>query len=780
VAAGRRGRELDRAVDWGPMEDEGRRIEVRGTVQGVGFRPWIYRLARQEGITGRVRNDGLGVTIDAFGPARGLDGFARRIRAEAPPAASVSELRTEPIPVERLAGFEIAPSEDRPERRVSIPPDLATCPECLDEVLDPSDRRYGYAFTNCTRCGPRYTIARDVPYDRARTTMAGFKMCRECSREYWEPDDRRFHAQPNACPECGPRLRVGDAEGWTVAGGADPSGAVAFAAAGLREGKIVAVKGLGGFHLACDATSSDAVCRLRARKRRDEKPFAVMVKDLAGAEDLAWLEPEERRLLESVERPIVLVHHREGGGLAEEVAPGNPLVGLILAYTPLHHLLLSAVGRPLVMTSGNLSEEPMAAEEEEARDRLAGIADLFLSHDRPIENRCDDSVARVIAGVPTVLRRARGYVPRAVPLARPVRRPVLACGAHLKNTFCLAAGDQAWLGPHVGDLDNLEACRHFEEQVGRFLGFLGIQPEIVAHDLHPDYFSTSYAENRPEPVKVAVQHHHAHVASAMAEHGLDGPVLGLAWDGTGLGTDGSSWGGELLLATFEGFERLATLRPLRLAGGDEAIRQVWRVALAALDDAFDGAPPLEGLALFREVPARDVAVVRQMVRGGLRAPRAHGAGRYFDALGALGLARPRSTYEGQVALEWNLVAEPGEHRAYPHAVSSEGDLPEIDLRATVRGAVEDLVAGISASVVSARFHATLAEAAAGVVTEAAERHGRLPVVLTGGCFQNARLAADVRRRLEGAHRVELHREIPPGDGGLALGQALVADAQDRA
>ncbi len=758
------------------MPDEGRRIEVRGTVQGVGFRPWIYRLAREGGLTGRVRNDALGVTIEAFGGVRALGDFVRRIRGEAPPAVVVREARVEPIPLERVAGFEIASSTPGDGRRVSIPADLATCADCLSEVLDPGDRRHGYPFTNCTSCGPRYTIARDVPYDRATTTMARFQMCPRCQDEYDAPLDRRFHAQPNACPDCGPRLRLDDRDGW-AAGGDAP---LVLAAARLRRGAIVAVKGLGGYHLACDATDPEAVRRLRERKKRDEKPFAVMVRDLADAESLAVLDPEESRLLSSVERPIVLTRLREGAALAKAVAPGNPLVGLMLPYTPLHHLLLKEVARPLVMTSGNLSEEPIVAGDEEARERLAGIADLFLSHDRPIENRCDDSVARVIAGGPTLLRRSRGYVPRSVSLRRPVSRPVLACGAHLKNTFCLAEGDLAWLGPHVGDLDSLEACRHYEEQIARLQSFLGIRPEVVAHDLHPGYFSTIHARERPEAVKVGVQHHHAHVASAMAEHGLEGPVLGLAWDGTGYGTDGTAWGGELLLATFEGFERLATLRPLPLAGSDEAIRQVWRIALAALDDAFDGAPPLDELRLFREVPGRDVAVVRQMIEKGLRAPLAHGAGRYFDAIGALGLGRPRSTYEGQVALEWNLVADDAEESAYGHAVVREGVVAEIDLRPMVREAVADLIGGVGAPTVSARFHNTLAEAAAAVVSEAAERHGRLPVVLTGGCFQNARLAEDVARRLEGRHPVKLHREVPPGDGGLALGQALVADAVDRA
>jgi hydrogenase maturation protein HypF len=756
---------------------EGRRIVVRGTVQGVGFRPFVYRLARDEGLTGRVRNDARGVTIEAFGPAAALDAFLDRLRKSVPPAAVVRDVRSEEIPPEASAEFVIEPSAPATERRVSIPPDLATCPDCLREVLDPGDRRHRYPFTNCTCCGPRFTIARDVPYDRARTTMAAFPMCARCAAEYEDVADRRFHAQPNACPDCGPRVRLEDARvGVGVGTDAPPDAAIAAAAALLREGAIVAVKGLGGFHLACDATDEPAVLRLRERKRRDEKPFAVMVGDLAAAERLATLDEDEERLLLSVERPIVLVRRRLGCTLAPAVAPGNPLVGLILAYTPLHHLLLAEAGRPLVMTSGNLSEEPMAAGNEEARERLAGIADLFLTHDREIENRCDDSVARVIAGRPTVLRRGRGFVPRPVTLARPVRRPVLACGAQLKNTFCLVAGDQAWLGPHIGDLDNLEACRAYEEQIERLQRFLGIRPEVIACDLHPDYVSTAYAQARPEPSKVAVQHHHAHVASAMAEHGLAGPVLGLAWDGTGYGTDGTAWGGELLLAWPDRFERLGTLRPLPLAGGDEAIRQVWRIALAALDDAFAGAPPLDDLSLFRDVDPRDVAAVRQMIAKGIRTPRAHGAGRYFDALGALGLARRRASYEGQVALEWDVVAGEDDSRGYGFEVAEEQGRLEVDLRPTVRGAVLDLLSGDGAARVSARFHETMASAAAAFVREASLAHGRLPVVLTGGCFQNARLAEGVKRRLAPRHDVRLHGEVPPGDGGIALGQALVADA----
>jgi hydrogenase maturation protein HypF len=755
------------------MAVEGRRIQVRGTVQGVGFRPWIYRVACEEGVRGRVRNDSHGVTIDAFGDAAALEAFLQRLSREAPPAACLRQVHDEPIPPEPVHGFAIVPSEGKGSRRVSIPPDLATCPECLRETADPADRRHGYPFTNCTHCGPRYTIARDVPYDRPATTMAGFAMCADCRHEYEDPGDRRFHAQPIACPACGPQARLLGASGEPVGSAAD---ALAATAAALREGRVVAVKGLGGYHLACDATSSGAVRRLRERKRRDEKPFAVMVGSLESARSVASLAPAEERLLASVERPVVLARKRPGNGLAPEVAPGNPLVGLLLAYTPLHHLLLEAARRPLVMTSGNLSEEPMAARDDEALARLRGIADLFLSHDREIENRCDDSVARVVAGRPTVFRRSRGYVPRPLALRRPVRRPLLACGAHLKNTFCLVAGDEAWLGPHIGDLDNLEATRAFEEQVERLQRFLGIRPEVVAHDLHPDYASTRYALARPEATKVAVQHHHAHVASTMGEHGLDGPVLGLAWDGTGYGADGTAWGGELLLVRDGSFERLATLRPLRLAGSDEAIRQVWRIALAALDDAFGGAPPLDRLPLFESVSARDVAVVRQMLAKGLRAPLAHGAGRYFDALGALGLGKPRATYEGQVALEWNLAAEEAERRSYPFDLAEQGGLVHADLRPIVRSAAGDLARGVPPPRVSARFHEAMADVAAALVRKAAREHGRMPVVLTGGCFQNARLAEGVLRRLHEDFDVRLHGEVPPGDGGIALGQALVADA----
>jgi hydrogenase maturation protein HypF len=751
----------------------GRRIEIRGVVQGVGFRPWVYRLATEQGLTGQVRNDATGVVIDAFGTEDALNRFSERLDVP-PPASVVTGVRAYAIPPQSRAGFAIVHSEETTGRRVTIPPDLPTCDACLSEILDPSNRRYRYPFTNCTNCGPRFTITRDVPYDRPVTTMAAFTMCASCQREYDDVNDRRFHAQPNACPVCGPRLRLVERDGAILACD-DP---IVQAAVALRAGEIVAVKGLGGFHLVCDATSPAAVRRLRLRKRRDEKPFAVMAADPEVAATLATLTPADQGLLASVERPIVLVPRLAACALAPEVAPNNPLVGLMLPYTPLHHLLMRETGRPVVMTSGNLSEEPLAYRNDEAIERLGEIADLFLLHDREIVTRCDDSVARVIAGRPVVLRRARGYVPRAVRVTPGFEVPVLACGAQLKNTFCLGTGDSAYLGPHIGDLENLETNQAFEEAIARLERFLRTSPAVVAHDLHPDYLSTRYARARGIPT-VAVQHHHAHVASAMAEHGLAGPVIGVAFDGTGYGTDGTAWGGEVLLGRDDGFDRLATLRPVPLAGVDAAIRHPWRIALALIEDAFEGLPPLDDLPLFSAVTSHDLAVVRQLLATHLRSPLAHGVGRYFDGVGSLVLGRPDSRYEGQIALEWNVVADPAERGLYAYDVDRRRIPWVIDLRQMIRDVVHDLRDGVAAATISGRFHNTLVAATAGVVTAVGRTRTKLPVVLTGGCLQNARLAEGLAAALDGRFAVHLHGQVPPGDGGIALGQAVVAAAVAR-
>ena len=745
---------------------DGRRVEVRGIVQGVGFRPWVYRLAQKHDVAGRVSNDGRGVVIDLYADDEKIDEFIDDLERNAPPASRIDVITCYPQPFEPVESFTIVPSEPGEGRRLSVPPELATCDDCLREVDDPTNRRYRYAFTNCTNCGPRYSIVRDIPYDRAATTMARFTMCDDCRAEYESPSNRRFHAEPNACPKCGPKLIALSHDGLAL----HVDDGIAFAARALKAGLIVGVKGIGGFHLACDATSEVAVARLRGRKHRDAKPFAVMVASLAAAEEIAELEDEERALLMSIERPIVLARSRQN--LAPSVAPDNDLVGILLPYTPLHHLLLKAVARPLVMTSGNLSEEPMVRDTQAALGTLGDVADIFLTNDRDIEHRVDDSVARVIAGKPVIMRRGRGFVPRGIQLARPFSEPILACGAHLKNTFCLAAGDTAFLGPHIGDLDGLETINEYESSIEHAKKLLGINPEVIAHDLHPDYHSTRYALTRPNVTTIAVQHHHAHIASVIAEHGIESPVIGIAWDGTGYGTDGASWGGEWFVATRARFERVATLRPLPLAGGDRAIHEVWRIALAALDDIHE---PLR-FDLFKDIAPRRIDLTRHLIASDFNAPLAHGAGRWFDAFGALFLGRAESRYEGEVALAWNNAADRNERGSYPLVVDRNLTPWQIDMRVVLAAAVRDFRAGVSVPIIAARFHNTLARIAVAVVEEMETFTGTLPIALGGGCFQNALLTERIIELLGERQRVYFNQRIPPGDGGLALGQAIVADA----
>lgn len=751
-------------------------IEVRGTVQGVGYRPWVFQLARRMDIRGDVRNDSRGVSIDAFGTSDALDRFVTALRSDPPPAARVRSVTYLAIPFVSHSAFAIAGTMAGAERHVSIPADLATCDDCLREMLDPADRRYRYPFINCTNCGPRYSIVFDSPYDRGNTSMAPFRMCEACRTEDENPEDRRFHAQPNACPDCGPRLAAVDNRQRQIV----TRDAIQFAARALRAGFTVALKGVGGFHLACDATSASAVQRLRDRKRRERKPLAIMVRDLAQAEEIAELNDVEREALLSVERPIVLARSRAGSPLASQVSGAVPIVGIVLPYTPMHHLLLRDAGVPLVMTSGNLSDEPMVTTNSDAIQQLGHVADVFLLHGRDIVTRVDDSIVRVIDGAPAVVRRARGFVPRAIETSRAFSEPILACGAHLKNTFCLAAGTSAFLGPHIGDLESVATLRAYETAIERMKSFVGVAPTVLAHDLHPDYFSTRYALAQDGVRTIAVQHHHAHIASAMAEHAIEGPVIGVAYDGTGFGTDETSWGGEILIADYENFERFATFRPIALAGGDQAIRQPWRIALALLDDVFDGAPPLHAIPLFREFSAPAIEAVRRMIARRFNIAPARGVGRYFDALGAIVLGMADARYEGEVAFRWNMIADDAERGRYP-IVIHEGTAPwEIDPRPMVKAAVDDLLAGRSAATISARFHNTLAAATAEVARAAITSKGDMPVVLSGGCFQNARLAESVIDALRPSARVVMNRDVPAGDGGIALGQAFIADARLRA
>ena len=752
---------------------EGRRIAIRGMVQDEGFRPWVFRVARESHVSGRVRSDTVGVTIEAFGLPDDVRRFVEGLTTAAPPAGVIDELRTEAIPFEPAPGFTIV-AADPGGAPPAIPPDLPVCAECLAEINDPANRRFRYPFTNCAVCGPRFTIATATPYDRSNTTMAAFRMCANC-REEVALEGRRFRSQPNACPVCGPQLSATTASGHRL----ETDDVIETAARALLGGAVVAVKGIGGFHLACDATSEAAVARLRQRKQGDERPFAVMVADIDAARLFAVLGEEEEALLLSAERPIVIVSRREPSTIAREVAPSSPLVGMILPGSPIHHLLLARTGRPLVMTSARVGDEPNAYTDEEALGRLARIADVMVLHNREIVTRCDDSVARVIAGRPVVLRRSRGFVPRTIELRRPVTRPVLACGALRDNTFCLARGAQACLGPHMGDLEHFDAFTAYRESIDRLERFLHFEPAVVAHDLHPDYLSSRYAAVRKGAMAIGVQHHHAHIASVMAEHGVDGPVIGVAYDGAGRGTDGASWGGEIMVAEYSTFQRVATFRPVALAGGDTATDQPWRIALALADDAFSGEAPIESLPLFQRVPARDLEAVRAMLRERVNAPLAHGVGRYVDGMAALGLGRPMAAYGGQLALEWSVLAANDERGRYRYDILRASSPWQVDLRSAIRDAIFELVGGEPPARVSARFHNTLAAATADMVRGVACVHGRLPVALSGDCFQDPRLTESIVHELEPEFTVLLHARVPPGDGGLSLGQAVVADAVAR-
>jgi hydrogenase maturation protein HypF len=739
---------------------ERRRLRVAGLVQGVGFRPFVHRLAQRHRLGGFVLNDGSGVVIEIEGEARALDAFIESLRAEAPALAAVESVTAGLVSPRGDREFTIAASDSGPGA-ARIAADTAICDDCLRELFDPSDRRYRYPFLNCTQCGPRFTIVRTVPYDRPNTTMAGFALCTDCRREYEDPRDRRFHAEPIACPACGPRLSMRLEE------------AVAL----LREGGILAVKGLGGWHLACDASSDRAVARLRARKQRDEKPFAVMAGDpwapggcpwaphrvprRADPQELAVIGPAERELLRSRERPIVLLRRRPGAPVAESVAPGTPWLGLMLPYTPLHHLLVADAGRALVMTSGNRSDEPIAVEDEEARDRLGGIADAFLGHNRPIHRRCEDSVVRPLprgagdsVGAPGFpVRRSRGHAPKplALPLSAPA--PLVAAGAELKSTFCVARGAEAFLSPHLGDLDSEPAYRAFRADLALYLEMLAVEPELVACDLHPEYLATKWARAQDAEL-IEVQHHHAHAAACLAEHGEAGPALALVFDGTGYGTDGTLWGGELLRCDLREFERVAHLEPVPLPGGEAAIREPWRMAAMYLE------------LLGRPVPFERWKVVRESLKA--NAPFSSGMGRLFDAVAALLGVRELVSYEGQAAIELELLA--GDTQAEPYGCeAADGRIAGADL---VRAVQDDLEVGRPREQIAAAFHEGVAAAAAAACQAATEPR---TVVLSGGSFQNLRLLGSARRRLEQlGFRVLSHRLVPPNDGGISYGQAAIA------
>ncbi|MBI3993721.1 MAG: carbamoyltransferase HypF, partial [Candidatus Lambdaproteobacteria bacterium] len=726
--------------------------------------------ALAHGLSGYVRNEPDGVVLELEGPDRELPAFMKEFHAQLPPLAQVESLEYREIPVQGERDFRIELSRRAAQRFTLISPDIALCPACERELRDPRDRRHGHAFINCTNCGPRFTVIRDIPYDRGNTTMAPFAMCPDCAREYADPRDRRFHAEPIACPRCGPRLRLIAAEGAPVAGDA-----LLGAAELLRAGGILAVKGLGGFHLACDAQNPRAVDELRRRKHRDHKPFAMAVADVQAARRFCRVSPAEQALLTSPAHPIVLLRKHTLCPAAEGVAPGFHELGLMLPYTPLHVLLLERSGAALVLTSGNQSDEPISFLDEEALRRLSPLADAFLLHDREIHVRCDDSVARVWRGLAVPLRRSRGYVPGPITLAYSFRDPVLAVGAELKNTFCLLRGRQAFLSHHIGDLQNVETLRAFEAGIAHFQRLFQIEPRLVVHDLHPDYLSTQYALDYPRDVpRMTVQHHHAHVAACMADNGIADPVIGVAFDGTGFGTDGNLWGGEFLIADLHDFHRAAHFGYFPLPGGEQAIREPWRIAWGLLlaargEAAYD--LPLPGWA---HLAAEHGPTLARMIERRVNSPLSSGVGRLFDAVSALLTGHARASYEGQAAMALEQLAAPGMHEPLPWEIGQIGDEPQLSSVALFEAVLRGLLDGTAPEVLAAQFHETLARAAAEVCMRLAARYGVRRVVLSGGVFQNMRL---LERTVTALEQAELewftHHQVPANDGGLSLGQAVI-------
>jgi len=768
-----------------------RDLRVTGVVQGVGFRPFVHRLALKHRLAGWVRNVAGTVEIHVEGEQAALDAFQADLRDDAPPVSRIDTLTAALGTLEGIAGFDIAPSEDAEGNR-PVPPDVALCAACERELFDPANRRYGHPFITCTDCGPRYTIIDALPYDRERTTMAAFAPCDACAAEYATPGDRRHHAETLACPDCGPQLWLESSDGhqWSY-----DATALRLAARALADGEILAIRGIGGFHLACDARNDLAVRRLRDRKHRESKPLAVMVRTVADARALAEVTDAEAAVLASPERPIVLLRRRDASRdgvpaassrdagapapdvppLAAALAPGLTHIGVMLAYTPLHHLLLERVNTPLVMTSGNRSDEPIAIGNDEARARLAGIADALLLHDREILSRVDDSVVRVVDGAPLLMRRARGYAPLPVALPVVTPRPLIAVGPHLKNTFTLARDGWAWPSPHIGDLENLDALEHWKAAFARYKALFRIEPEVAVRDLHPGYLSTRIAGELGLARIVSVQHHHAHVAAVAAEHGVTGPVIGLAFDGTGFGDDGNVWGAETLLADLRGYRRVAQLRYAPMPGGDLAAREPWRCALGYLSLEPAAAPAFE--RAFVGIDAAERRVAERQITRSLNAPLVSSMGRLFDAAAAVLGVRHRARYEGQAAAELESLAGARDAASMDVPVRETDGRLVLDPLPLLAALGERRIAGDDVRDLAASFHESVADAAASIAARAAGEHGVRIVALGGGSFQNARLLSGVRRRLK-AHglRVLVPRLLSPNDGAISYGQAAVAAA----
>ena len=767
------------------MSLKGARIHITGIVQGVGFRPFVYGLAKRYELNGWVRNTSAGVDIEVDGEQEILDAFVKALRDEAPPLSRIDELSASFQAPNGFRSFDIVHSEAVEGAFQPISPDVSICPDCLRELFDPLDRRYRYPFINCTNCGPRFTIIKDIPYDRPKTTMAPFAMCPDCEKEYTDPLDRRFHAQPVACPVCGPQVTF---ERSTVQTSTRDD-AILDTRTALANGEIVAIKGLGGFHLACDATDAEAVSELRHRKLRVDKPFALMMPDLETVEQHCFVSNAERELLQSGARPIVLLQRKPESPIAKECAPGQDTLGVMLPYTPLHYLLLekdNEFPEALVMTSGNISEEPIATDNNDARERLASLADAFLMHDRDIHVRCDDSVVRVVGGekletdhwslVTYPIRRSRGYSPFPVklPFEAP---PLLAVGPELKNTFCITNKNYAFLSHHIGDMENYETLRSFEQGIEHFERLFRVKPEAIVYDLHPNYLATRYALQRAEGENlptIGVQHHHAHIAACMAEHGLDGsqPLIGLSFDGTGYGEDGAIWGGEVLVADYQSYERALHLDYFPLPGGDMAIKKPARTALALLWSL--GMDWDDRLASVTEFCAEDRTTLRTQLEREINTPMTSSMGRLFDAAAALAGVRQAVNYEAQAAIEFEALADPGEDGMYPF----KREQVVIDVRSAVEALVTDVLAGVPIPTISAKFHNGLAGLALEICQNLRSARGLEQVAMSGGVWQNITLLRRTLSLLQGdGFVVYIHHQVPTNDGGLSLGQAAIAAAR---
>ncbi|MEZ4519337.1 MAG: carbamoyltransferase HypF [Chloroflexota bacterium] len=775
------GSERTASLSQDPAELTRLRLTVRGVVQGVGFRPFVYGLAQTHGLTGFVGNDSGGVFIEIEGSEAAVSGFQAALTGSPPPLAHIEHVAVTLLPVQGSNDFVIVHSQAQAAANTLISPDICLCDDCLEELFDPTNRRYRYPFINCTNCGPRFTIIKEIPYDRPYTTMADFPMCPDCLAEYEDPLNRRFHAQPNACPVCGPKVWL-EVEGNLPVNEDD---AIREVQTLLTAGKVVAVKGLGGFHLACDATSDAALSTLRERKGRVDKPFAVMAPNLETVRRFAHVSDEEAALLTSKERPILLLRQRDDSPVSSLVAPGNATIGVMLPYTPLHFLLLDFqsptpdLGAPvLVMTSANYSSEPIVKDNDEARQQLAHLADAFLMHNRDIYGRCDDSVVRIVGNQPAdddsspllPIRRSRGYAPFPVKLPFTLP-PTLAVGGELKATFCLAKDAYGYMSQHIGDMENLETLQAIEAAVAHFQAIFRAAPELIACDMHPGYLSSRWAREQTAVPVVEVQHHHAHIAAVMAEHQLDGsrPVIGFSFDGTGYGTDGAVWGGEVLLADYHGFERLTHLKYIPLAGGDLAVKRPYRLALAHLHAA--GLPWDPALPCVAACPDAEQRVLRQQLERGINTVPTSSMGRLFDAVASLLGVRQTVTYEGQAAIELEALAAPGVADSYAFDVTGA----EIDPAPVIIGVVSDILTGIDTAVVAARFHNAVADLVVGLSLQVRQQLGLNQVALSGGVFQNVTLLEAAVTRLR-AHQFEvlIHHVVPPNDGGLALGQAVIA------